>query len=273
MWKKRLIFRSTIFKLSILLMILVVSSCEKVIQVHLDEAPNQLVIEGVITEGRVPQVVKISRSVPVTESSSFPAVQGAMVKVTDSFNNTFTLTEIQPGTYTSTFRARIGRTYSLNVQADGQTYTAKSVMPDSVTIDSLSVRDFTFGGEVSKQIQVHYRDPLFDTNYYRFVLFINGKQANSIFAENDRFNDGNYVKTLLFHDDDTDGALKSGDTVTVLLQSIDSSVFTYWYSLAQQSMRGPGGGTAPGNPPSNISKGALGYFSAQAEKSMSLKIE
>lgn len=273
MWKKRLIVRSSIVKLSIMLIVLAVTSCEKVIQVDIDEAPNQLVIEGVITEGRVTQVVKLSRSVPVTETSSFPAVQGAAVKVTDSFNNSFILTETQPGTYTTTFRGRIDRTYSLTVQTEGRIYTARSKMPDSVMIDSLSIKEFTFGGDVSKQVQVHYRDPLFDTNYYRFVLFINGKQANSIFAENDRFNDGNFVKSLLFHDDDTDGALKSGDTVTVIMQCIDPFVFTYWYSLTQQSMRGPGGGTAPGNPPSNISNGALGYFSAQTQSSMSLKIE
>ncbi len=275
MWKKRLIFRSTIVKLSILLMVLVVSSCEKVIQVNLDEASNLVVIEGIITEGRVPQVVKLSRSVSITESSLFPAVQGAVVKVSDDFGNTFTLIEsqTQPGTYTSTFRARAERIYVLNVVADGQTYTAQSKMPNPVVMDSLSVREFSFGGDLSKQVQAHYKDPIFDANNYRFVLFVHGKQASSIYADNDRFTNGNFVKNLLFHDDDTDGNLKSGDTATVLMQCIDSAVFTYWYTLAQQSMNGPGGGTAPGNPPSNISNGALGYFSAQTQSSLSVTIE
>lgn len=273
MRKKKLSVRSTITKLAILLVALLASSCEKVIQVKLDEAPNQLVIEGAITDSRVPQIVKISRSVSFTEPNAFPAVQGAVVKVTDNAGNIFPMTELQPGTYSNTFRGRPGRIYSLTVETGGQTYTATSTMPNAVVMDSLSVREFTFGGDLSKQIQAHYRDPVFDVNYYRFMLFINGKQANSVYAENDRFNDGNYVKTLLFHDTDTDGDLKAGDTVTVTMQCIDPTVFTYWYTLAQQNMRGPGGGTAPGNPPSNISNGALGYFSAHTQSSVSKKIE
>jgi hypothetical protein len=274
MWNKRLIFRSTFVKLFIFLMILVVSSCEKVIQVKLDEAPNKFVIEGIITEGRAPQTVKLTRTVPFTETNSFPAVQGAVVTVTDNAGSTFILPEsAQPGIYIRSFTARAGRTYSLSVDVDGKTYSASSTMPSPVVMDSLSVREFSFGGDLSKQIQAHYRDPISIVNNYRFLLFINGKQANSVYAENDRFTDGNFVKSLLFHDDETDGKLKSGDTVIVVMQCIDPSVFTYWYTLAQQSMRGPGGGTAPGNPPSNISNGALGYFSAQAQTSLILTIQ
>jgi hypothetical protein len=46
------------------------------------------------------------------------------------------------------------------------------------------------------------------------------------------------------------------------MQSIDSGIFTYWYSLSQQQNNAAGGGTTPSNPPSNLNNNTLGYFSA-----------
>jgi hypothetical protein len=272
MWKKELTMRSTLSKIAVILVVIILSSCEKIIQVDLNDAPTQFVIEGVISDAREPQFIKLSRSVSFTETNSFPAVQGAIVKVTDNLGNAMIFTETQPGSYTNTFRGRPGRTYNLSVEANGKTYTAISTMPQPVPLDSVTVREFTFGAEVSRQLQANFKDPVNVFNYYRFVLFLNGKQIKSVYTDNDRFTNGNNVRSLLFHDDDTDGKIVSGDTATVQMQCIDSHVFTYWYTLAEQSRNGPGGGTAPGNPPSNISNVALGYFSAQTQSVKSLKV-
>lgn len=273
MWKKERMLKSMFYITAILLAVLVTSSCEKIIQVDLGDAPNQFVIEGVITDQEEAQLVKLSRSVPFSETNSFPAVQGATVKVSDDTGNNWIFTETQTGNYTNTFKGVPGRTYFLTVETDGKSYTATSKMPAAVALDSVSVREITFGGKVTRQIQAHYKDPELQSNFYRFLLFINGKQSKSVYADNDRFTDGNFVKTLLFHDDDNQEKIEPGATASVQMQCIDPNIFTYWYTLAQQSMNGPGGGTAPGNPPSNISNGALGYFSAQTQDIKSLKVK
>jgi hypothetical protein len=247
-----------------LLTMLLVTSCEDVIDVDLKTSPNQIVIEGNITDENIAQTVKISQSVPYTDNNTYPPVAGAKVVVTDNAGHTFPFTETQPGIYTSkTLKGQYGHTYNLSVVANSTTYTAASTMPNPVLIDSLSIKVITFGGDDRKIVQVHYKDPVDVVNQYRFVMDVNGIITKRIYANNDRLTNGNSVTELLFYQTDEDNKeLVKGDKVQVQIQCIDKDIFTYWNTLMQQTQNGPGGGVTPGNPPSNISNNALGYFSA-----------
>ncbi|WP_374459435.1 hypothetical protein [Chryseobacterium taeanense] len=57
------------------------------------------------------------------------------------------------------------------------------------------------------------------------------------------------------------------------MQCIDESVYTFYSALLEISDTGTGGGITPANPPSNISNGALGYFSAHTVRKMSAVIQ
>jgi hypothetical protein len=256
---KRIIYTALLFS-----GVLLISSCEDVIDVDLKTPPNQIVIEGNITDQNTTQVVKISQSVPYTNTNTYPPVIGATVTVTDDTGHTFVFSETTPGTYTGgPLRGQYGHTYNLNVNANSNTYTASSTMPQPIKIDSLSIKAITFGGNETKIVQVHYKDPADVKNQYRFVLSINNILTKRVYAEDDRLTNGNEVTDQLFYDDDEDNKeLVAGDEAKVELQCIDENVFTYWFTLRQQSQNGPGGGVTPGNPPSNISNNALGYFSA-----------
>jgi hypothetical protein len=253
-----------------------ICSCEKVIDVKLNNAENQLVIEGAITDQSEQQVIKISKSVLYTENNTYPAVTGATVVVTSDNGQSWTFTETAPGTYTfGPLKGETGRVYSLKATVNGAVYTASSTMPAAVILDSLDAKVFNFGGDDIKQAQAHYKDPAGVANYYRFVLKVNGTQSKRVYAENDRLTDGREVPSVLFYNgkNDDDDELKTGDKVEVEMQCIDNNIFTYWYTLSQQSQNGPGGGVTPGNPPSNIVGDALGYFSAHtvSKKQMTVK--
>ena len=62
--------------------------------------------------------------------------------------------------------------------------------------------------------------------------------------------------------DDNIVTLKPGDLITLKMQCIDKKVALYYTTLALMGDSGPGGGTTPNNPPTNITNGALGIFSA-----------
>lgn len=251
------------------------SSCEKVINVKLDTAPNQIVIEGNITDQNDIQTIKISQSVPYTNQNVYPAVQGADVTVTDDVGHSWHFSEGTPGTYTAgPFKGVAGRTYSLKINSGQKTYNAVSVMPTRVHLDSLSLKVINFGGKDIKQIQVHYRDPVTVENQYRWVMKINNVQTKRVFTANDRFTNGNTVADVLFYSKDDDNKeLVSGDTVQVEMQCIDKNIFTYWLTLSEQTKNGPGGGVTPGNPPSNINNNALGYFSAHTTETLTYTVK
>lgn len=249
-----------------LLFILVasLSSCQKVVDVKLSTAANQIVIEGAITDFSGEQTIRISQSVPYTSSNNYPAVTGAQVSVKDDTGRSYSFVETQPGIYTiNPLKAVTGRTYTMTALVNNVTYTASSTTPALVNIDSLSIKIVTFGGADIKEVEVHFKDPADQVNQYRWVMKVDNVQIKSVYADNDRLTNGNTVTNVLFYDDDDNEKLKKGDMVTVDMQCIDKAVFNYWYVLSQQSVNGPGGGVSPGNPPSNIDHNALGYFSAQ----------
>jgi hypothetical protein len=264
-------FSYTFMSLGILLSF---SSCEKVIDVKLNTSASQVVIEGMITDQLGVQTITLSESVPYTNTNTYPAVTGAQVLVTDDNNQSWTFIETKPGTYTfNSLKAEAGRKYTMRVVANNTTYNASSTMPSKVVLDSLTTKVITFGGDDVKVVEAHYQDPADQVNKYRMILKVNGVQIRAVFAENDRLTNGNNVTSTLFYDDDANEELKTGDVAEVELQCIDKDVFTYWFTLSQQAQNGPGSGAAPGNPPSNISNGALGYFSANTTEKKTLTIK
>jgi len=246
------------------IILLAVSSCQKVINLNLNNAATQIVIEGNITNLRGTQVVTISQSVPFGNTNTFPPISGAAVTISDGKGNTYKLTEstTTPGTYTiGNLSGKTGLTYTLTVVANGVTYTGSSTMPAPVMYGPLTYAPDTFKSG-SQLITVNFQDPANVPNQYRFVLYVNSVQAKTIYVSNDEFTDGGFVDINLYQNTFT---IVKGDTVIVEEQGIDKNIFLYWYSLSQQQDNGSGGGTTPSNPPSNLSNNALGYFSAHTE--------
>lgn len=251
-------FKYGLFFMAIIL--LFASACQKVIDLKLDNAAPQLVIEGNLTDQDGAQIVTISKSVSFSATNSFPAVSGATVTISDSTGFPNKLIETAPGVYViSPYQGVYGRTYTLTVKVNGTTYTASSTMPMPVQLDSLSAKSDDIGKKNLRTIVVNYQDPPNVANQYRFVLTINKTQVNTVFTNDDNFTDGRYVREEMFQ---TGTDIHHGDTARVEMQCIDKNVYKYWFSLSQQQNNGPGGGITPSNPPSNISNGALGYFSA-----------
>jgi hypothetical protein len=203
--------------------------------------------------------------VPFTATDSFPAVGGATVSITDdSTGKVFDFKEDTAGIYS--FYPMVGyagRKYTMTVKAGGQTYTASSVMPKQVNLDSLTAKISSFGNNDLRTITVNYQDPANVANQYNFILTVNGIQSGIILVNDDSFTNGKYVKEDLYQNSVD---IHYHDTVSVEMQCIDRNMFEYWNSLSQQQTNGPGGGTTPSNPPTNFNNNALGYFSAHTSE-------
>jgi hypothetical protein len=89
---------------------------------------------------------------------------------------------------------------------------------------------------------------------------------------NDNLINGNVNQRPLNSNSDS-LTVKLNDWVSVEMQSISSPTYLYYYSLRQVSGAGPGGGTTPANPPSNIVGGALGIFSAHTVQRKQIQIK
>lgn len=257
------------------LLFLILSSCEKVVDLNLRNDTAQLVIEAAINDQTDVQTIRLSENVPFSNTNTYPPVTGAVINVSDNSGNNHVFTETAAGTYSSnTITGIPGKTYQLSVTTKDGNFRASSQMPALVKLDSITSRKDIFeSDEDNRIISVHYKDPAGVSNQYRFVVQVNDVLVKRIFVNDDQFSDGRKVAFDLELDDD-EVKVSPGDKVTVEMQCIDKPVFTYWYSLAsQQTSDGPGGSVTPANPPTNITPKALGYFSAHTTETKTVMIK
>ncbi len=250
----------------IFLVITFFASCERVIDVKVNDAVKKYVIEGVLTDQTGSCQVIISQTKGFNEDNSFAGVSGAKVSITDEAGIISNLTGTGGGYYESNLAGIPGKTYMLQVNINDEVFTAVSKMPVPVLIDSLYITEVSFFSETSKWVNVQYSDPASPGNSYRFVQYINNVKNKGIYVQNDDLSNGRLTTATLFG---RDTEITKGDTVKVELQCIDPVMYKYWFSLSQ-SATGETESASPANPVSNITGGALGYFSAHTVRTKSV---
>lgn len=241
------------------------ASCTKVVDVDLNNAAPQLVVEGSVDNASPVATVALSRSVPFTTANVYPPVSGAAVSIKDiTANINASLTEAPAGVYTTSLVPGIpGHTYRLTINAEGKTYTAESTMPPvTPVLDSVSfLHIITFGNDFINPVP-NFLDPAGMSNYYSFIQAISGRPKKKLFVFDDRLSDGRYMTRQLVNDS---AYIKAGDTVELEMRCVDAAVFNYLKELSGVDQNN-GQPVSPGNPTSNISGGALGYFSAHSSQ-------
>ncbi|GAB3580546.1 DUF4249 domain-containing protein [Hymenobacter daeguensis] len=257
-------------------LLLLATSCQKVITLDLKETAPQLAIEGNLADDGHPCTVLISRSVSYTQTNTFPAVSGAVVTLSDDAGGLETLVETStPGQYQGrTVRGQTGRRYTLRVEVEGQAYVATSAMPTAVPFAGLRAQKAPIGTSI--QALPEFLDPAGVRNYYVFRQYRNGRLNKALFLQNDEFTDGKPNNRGLGaggggggSSDDAD-KLATGDSLRVEMQNVDADTYEYFRTL-NLTLQGGGMATAsPANPKSNFSGGVLGYFSAHTRRQRSI---
>jgi hypothetical protein len=237
-----------------------------VINVNLNNANPNIVIEGVISDAPGPYQVQLSQTVNFSDPNVFPPISGATVKITDSdLGITDSLKEAVPGIYVTQklLQGLSGHTYQLYVFSNGQTYTASSTMPAKVNLDSVTFYSTNIFGTKSTSAIANFQDPAGNANYYTFTEYVNGQAIDQTFDFSDRLSDGKYIRRQLFNDS---SYINPGDQVIIEMHCVDSQVWQYFNTL-DQAKGNNSQAVTPANPLSNISNNALGYFSAQTVQS------
>lgn len=243
-----------------ILSVIVFYSCTKVVDINLNDASPQIVIEGNVTDSTGPYQVQITKTANYSSSNIFPPVSGAVVKITDNTSGKIDLlTEVASGIYkTNISKGIYGHTYQLNVVTSGQTYTASSTMPQLVVLDSITFQHNSFFNITAINPVANFQDPAGILNYYTFKQTINSRQLYFTYYRNDRLSDGKYISQQIFPDSNY---IKVGDNIKIQMNCVDKNVYNYFSTLWQATGNNVQTVT-PTNPISNISNNALGYFSA-----------
>lgn len=247
-------------------------SCTEKIDIKLDNASPQLVIEAIITNEPLSLVIISKSTNPNLPANSIETVSNALVVISDNSGNVDTLKEIAKGFYQGFNSMGVpGRTYFLEVKTEDQVFKATSTMPLPVEIDSVKIEESTgnFMNPDNRRLRGvgYFKDPAGVKNYYKLESIKNGIYQFSNTVLSDRLWDGKQ-RTFFVPSD----SLVKGDTLTARLLSIDKSVYEYFVVLRDLNsfFNKP---AAPANPPTNISPPTLGYFSAHAVSKKTIIVE
>lgn len=245
-------------------------SCEKVVELDLDDAKQMLVVEAIVHDSLGDNFVKLSKTKPFNDNSvGYETISGALVIVTDNLGNSFTFTEATAGNYNCpTLEGITGRAYFLTVNVSGKVVTAQSVMNPKVNLDSLSHhkidRPFNDPNEPPEySIRTYFFDTPNYTNYYRIKAFNKGVQEKGYIVLNDDLLNGGIAVFPVFRVN-----YAENDTAVIQLLSIDEANFRYFNAIASSQ-----NGEVPGNPETNlVGEDVVGYFGAYAKSERRLII-
>ncbi len=236
--------------------------CEKVIDVDLNEADPEFVIEANLTNSINLAEVKVSKTGSYFGDTPIEKITGAVVNIEDEFGKGYNLHEVEDGVYrTFEIMPMENVTYHLRVETEGHKFESSSKLNPVVLIDSLKYYyddGFVFLNE-GYIVKMYFSDPSNRKNYYRVKVFENDTLRNSpdeFILFDDRMINGKSLELTLH------GIIfDPGDKATVQLVSLDEAAYQY-YNTFQELINVNPGSAAPANPISNISNGALGYFAA-----------
>ncbi|HEX2607921.1 MAG TPA: DUF4249 domain-containing protein [Flavisolibacter sp.] len=274
---------------------LLLTGCEKNIDFNLKEADPKLVVEATIENDEAPQVI-LTRStgyfsaispdllansfvhdaeVTVGNGTLIHRLKEYQVPVGPGIN--FYYYSIDSSQLSTAFKGALNTRYSLKIVAEGQTYTATTIIPNiTKRIDSLWWKK-TPAAEDSNQVVVMVRatDPKGYGDYVRYFTKKNREPFypafNSVF--DDLFIDGTTYELQVepgadrnVKRNDDDNFFNRGDTVTFKLSNIDKPTFDFWRTMEYSYASVGNPFASPVKVLSNINNGALGYFGGYASQ-------
>ena len=235
------------FKLSLILLLTTVYSCEEVIDVTVPLEEPRLIIEASLdwqkgTTGNN-QTIKLSISTPYFENQETNIVTGALVTVTNNNSSEeYVFIDEGNGLYSiSNFYPIINDTYTLKVIYNNETYIATEILTSVPPIKRLEQSLEGGFDEDVLDVSIIFDDPINEDNFYFFKFKEDVDLLPEIEYASDEFVNGNEIDWFLEKerdDDDDQIAFNSGDVIDLWMYGISEQYYNYIALLAEQYYSG-----------------------------------
>lgn len=195
-------------------MLLMGATCERTVELDIDEPPPRLVVNSSFTLGQRVEVT-VSKSQSILDNDLPEYLANALVSLYqgDTFIEQLELfvdpaPRIPPYYKSTTFKADAGVTYTIKVEAVGfETVYAHSFIPEPVDLSDLQVSDLhqsegseTYSRLFTYEVKVDFDDPLQEENFYHLNVF---QEILDITPAGDTVMDNRRLKRLLLQSEDT----------------------------------------------------------------------
>ena len=265
-------------------------SCVAPIDINTRNSEPVIVIYGQLTDEFKYQYIRITSSSPYFDQKTNMIISDANVMVTSSDGNEYMFTGEKDGYYVSEeiFAASPGVTYHLTVEVDFdkdgviEAYEAETTILPIVPVDSVDIKLISIMGYRHFSLNFYMQEPPEAENFYLFRFYINDSISNSKISEylisDDRMYNGEYIDgaTVTYFEDATDEKnltspraddednyfAMPGDRVKVQTLNIEKGYYNFIRQcMSEKYGENPFFGGPPSNITTNLSNGAVGYFS------------
>lgn len=161
--------------LTILSILLVLSACEKTIDLPIEYTEPKLVVNSITSPDSLWQV-NLSASKYIYETGAIQLIPNAIVSIQEVGGAAFTLNMIDTGIYVSAIEKPIaGKTYLLSVtHPDFESVNSTSAIPSEVNLNSIEIlENVIIESYTYKKVRITFNDPP-GKNYYRMSFFTTG---------------------------------------------------------------------------------------------------
>jgi hypothetical protein len=237
-----------------LLCLILLTSCEEVIDLKLDEGESQLAVDALVAVEDGPQKIRLTLTRPYFDNEKASPASSAQVKLirkSDGREFVFRESESNAGDYLSdsSISGKALDAFELQIEFRGNRFSAVSYLPRKQNIDSLrqAFRPSEFGNEAGTYLDLYSLDPLTAPEYPLPDFFwlrysLNGLQnlrpGNLLVGGDASFNPG-VADGLPFiypvrNSINSNKPYLPGDSIGVELLSIDAEIFRFLKEMQVQ---------------------------------------
>lgn len=279
------------------------TACEEVVDLKVPDSDRFFVVDAILTNKPGAQYIRLYKSQNYFDNSLPEGILGAKVVVSDNSGNQFEFKEnqSQKGLYEwkpvgNQVLGKVGSTYQLSIEWNGEQIEALSKMNRVPLIDSIRYKKSTANfrqrgeGKPDEGYEAHFyaRDPIGVGDCYRLLTYKNGKlfdgPSNLTVMFDSNFQKGAQGDGLMFispvRSSISPELYLDGDSLKVELLSITEGQFDFYFQ-ARQELNNAGLFSRPAaNIPTNVVnknksskwQGA-GWFGMSAVSAKTIKIE
>ncbi len=255
---------------------IVLTGCQENIDFDLNDEKARIVVEGTITDSVMKHPIELTMTTSYYETQSPENVEGASVTLSDG-SSTWNLVQGSDGLYyTPDMGAEEGKSYTLRIEKDGETYSGSDLAATPATVDSVEVRLTEFPDFETGEPTFFYSIVLYAQenpglgDYYLWKYHV--KKPDTAWRNmTPKFNDWAYAS-----DDFVDGRspengweifgfidtaeIPTGSLVRLEMYSITKEYYEFLSAMSLQTNRGGLFDGPPANIPTNMNNDAIGFF-------------
>lgn len=267
------------------------TSCTERIDIDTTNSDPVLVIYGCITNELTYQKVEVSRSSPYFDDQPNQGISGAKVTISSSSGDEIWQMEesksdkgqyltIQPVAANASERYMLKVEYDFNNDGTTEVYEAVTTVQQPFEIDSAKINSLNIIGRHQYSFNIYGQDSS-EKDFYVCKFLVNDSLVSSSISQyilfDDKIINGAYLNGLMItsfadvkekadYGDDIPDYLffvESGDKITIEISRVEKGYYDF-IMQCQQGIDGenPFFGGPPSNIDTNITTGAVGYFSS-----------